>query len=403
MIVRQGTCMRAAKLIGGTAAGLIATTTALAQPNFQFLQPAAFGPAGSRLTDISANGSVLTASQSSGPASIGSYWIGTQRFDIVEPQFPTPSSTLHSASSNGQFLAGDFIPAGGQSSIFSVSPSGQFNAYPIAGGSRVRLPNISDNGSIIAAQAEVVESDASVSARRVIRYTSTSTWDVIAPPVTAIQSQHIISDMSGDGNVIVGAAAIDNLETRPLFPTIWRNGVGSSWLPTPADTTFAVASTVSADGNVIAGEVTTAVGGTFFAMWSDNLVTTYSLPSGQNRVFPTHVSDDGQIVTGNVRSFTGVDAGFIWTPATGTVTARDYLLNAGVSIPLGPDQQFLSILDPIVSADGTTIAGTISIFNTVSGMTDVSFFRATIPAPSSLLLVAAASLFTSTRRRTRSN
>ena len=400
-MVKQGTDMRAARLIGGTATALIAATTALAQPDFQFLQPAAFGSAGARITDISVNGSVLTASQSSGLASIGSYWNGTQRFDIAEPQFPAPSSTLNSVSRDGQFFAGDYTPVGGQSRIFSLSQSGQFNTYPIAGGSRVRLPNISDNGSIIAAQAEVFDSDGSVNARRVVRYTSTSTWDVIAPPVTAIQSQHFISDMSGDGNVIVGAAAIDNLEVRPLFPTIWRNGVGSSWLPTPADTAFAFASTVSANGDVIAGEVTTAVGGTFFAVWSNNLVTTYGLPSGQNRIFPTHVSDDGQIVTGNVRSFAGVDAGFIWTPSTGTVTAREYLLNVGVPISLGANQQLSGIWDPVVSADGTTIAGTVSIFNTDSGITEVSFFRATIPAPSSLLLVAAASLFTSTRRRSR--
>lgn len=376
-------------------------TTALAQPTFQFLPPAAFGPSGSRLTDISANGSVLTASQSSGLASIGSYWNGGQRFDVIEPQFPTPSSTLNSTSSDGQFFAGEYTPLAGQSRIFSLSQSGQFNTDPIVGGSRVRLPNISDNGSIIAAQAEAVGSDGSVNARQVVRYTSASTWDVIAPPVTAIQSQYFISDMSGDGNVIVGAAAIDNLDARPLFPTIWRNGVGSSWLPTPAETTFAVASTVSPNGNVVAGEVTTTAGGASFAVWSNNLVTTYSLPSGQNRIFPTHVSDDGQIVTGNVRSFTGVDAGFIWTPSTGTVTAREYLLNAGVSIPLGPNQQLSGILDPVVSADGATIAGTISIFNTDSGITEVNFFRATIPAPSSLLLVAAACMITSTRRRSR--
>ncbi len=374
--------MRAATLLGGMAATLI-TTAALAQPTFEFLEPYSSPRVGpTYLTDISPNGSVVTGLHTTTSTGVGSFWNGTARVDYLPPQFATPSSRLFSVSGNGRVVAGDYSPVGGQRRIFTSTLSGAVTTFPIVDGTEMIFPRLSADGSVVAATAVAVDAFGNVFASRAVRFTSPTTWSFTPVPASAVPLQSSVSAMSDDANMMAGVA-LDTARSGNTHATIWRNGIGSEWLPVPSSASRSFADTISRNGQLVAGAVYGSEGPRL-AIWANNSITTFAIPADRVQIAPTHISDDGGIASGTMTDVNFGRTGFIWTPQSGVVLARDFLLSAGVPIPLGPLQQLRAVVDPIVSADGTTIAGTLSILNTDTGIFEVSFFRATIPSPATL-------------------
>ncbi len=397
--------MQTGTLIGGLTSMLLLTASAaVAQPTFQFLQPYSTPRVGpTSISDISANGSVLTGTHATAPGSVGSYWNGSTRVDYVPPQFATPVSGMNSVSGNGQFVAGDFLDGGVLRRVFKSTLDGTITTYPSVQGSRVRLPNISGDGSIVAALVDVQDAGGNTVANRIVRYTSTTTWDIIPAPASAVPSQNVLSDMSDDGNTII-ANTYDTSRGNQLHATVWRNGSGTTWLPVAQDTTLSLAYSVSRNSQVIAGAVYGAASRGNLAIWQNGARTEYEIPTSLPwiAVMPRSITDTGELATGMMTDgpFSSGGEAFVWTATTGIISAQQYLTQIVQSpIPLLQTQQIAGVSNTVVSADGSTLGGTILLRDTQTNQVDGFFFRATIPGPATISVVTCVALVSPGRRR----
>ncbi|GJM24275.1 MAG: hypothetical protein DHS20C16_06900 [Phycisphaerae bacterium] len=195
--------------------------------------------------------------------------------------------------------------------------------------------------------------------------------------------------LSPDGSVVVGRAA--SASGSEAFRWTAEGGmVGLGDLP--GGSFFSGAADISADGSVISGTGRSASGVEAFRWTAEGgMVGLGDLPGGSFRSIATDASADGSVVVGHANSETGHEA-FIWDQFNGMRSVHDLLVNE-LSIDL-TGWSFIGATD--VSADGMTIVG--------SGINPDGFIEAwiaTIPEPSSLILLAASGVAVAQRRRSK--
>jgi probable HAF family extracellular repeat protein len=216
------------------------------------------------------------------------------------------------------------------------------------------------------------------------------------------------SAVSADGSVVVGFNDFGSIR--------WTLAEGASYVtgPTPFPTYQSGATDVSADGAIVIGWTRGATSQSQAFRWTHGTGLTSLDPAN----YAYHISADGRAVIGSNRStrairwtqedgwtaighpelyagamsadgstIVGLDSSgeaseaFFWTPSSGVVKLQDYLLANGVVEV--QDWTLNSAID--VSADGRTILG---VGANPLGQTEA--WLATIPEPSSAILVAAA-------------
>lgn len=219
---------------------------------------------------------------------------------------------------------------------------------------------------------------------------ATNSWQPLIPSQQSLSDFVDVNDASDDGTVVVGQVNEGSIfgATRGF---VHRADTGYSLLTAPTSNSIGwFATTVNGDGSIIAGVNSLMQGTGSATIWRDGVVQVLSDPEGFNRVFPTDISNDGQMLVGTMNGGgNGSQYGFVWTPTSGTVTLNDYLQSYGLSLPGTYD-----IVDIHLSGDGRTIGGYYQ-----STLGDNRAFVFTIPAPSSILLLSAGTLALTRRRR----
>ncbi|MBX3388483.1 MAG: hypothetical protein KF691_03395 [Phycisphaeraceae bacterium] len=144
-------------------------------------------------------------------------------------------------------------------------------------------------------------------------------------------------------DVIVGSVGSFTQLDRPA---IWRRS-GIEILTLPPDAISGVATSVSGDGSVVAGAVTTSTAVKPFIYSSTQGVRVIS-----GYAFRTVISGNGAVMIGMFDPPSGTRRGFIWTPRMGYMDLYEYALAAGV------DLSYIKSMVPVdISHDGTSIAG----------------------------------------------
>jgi probable HAF family extracellular repeat protein len=187
--------------------------------------------------------------------------------------------------------------------------------------------------------------------------------------------------LSADGSVIVGNSS--SSEGTQAFR--WMTG-GMEGLGDLAGGVFSsTALAVSADGDVIVGNGTSAVGTEAFR-WTpaSGMVGLGYLRAGGSSSYARGVSGDGSVIVGDSDRTV-----FLWTAAAGMVDRKSLLQAHGVT---GVSGWQLSV-GAAISADGHTIVGTGF---SPAGRSEA--WIATIPEPSSAVLVMTGLLAWSMRR-----
>jgi probable HAF family extracellular repeat protein len=169
--------------------------------------------------------------------------------------------------------------------------------------------------------------------------------------------------VSADGSVAVGWR---RLVTGGQEAFRWTVDSGTTLLGPSA-----LASGVSGDGKVVIG----VNGGP--ARWTEEEGWMPIAPLGS---YVNGISHDGSVIVGAERQ-AGSFSAFLWTPTSGSIDLRNYLLANGLTEI--QDWKLLSAAD--VSADGRTIVG---VGENPLGLREA--YIATIPEPPTLLLVAVA-------------
>jgi probable HAF family extracellular repeat protein len=180
------------------------------------------------------------------------------------------------------------------------------------------------------------------------------------------------SALSWDGSVIVGAQTIGNI--REAFR--WTSDSGPVGLGFLRPTDFVSdASDVTPDGSVIIG-ISSGPDATRSFRWTEaNGMTEVGGPGISAR----SVSADGSVIVG----ITDQLQGFVWTAETGVFDLQTFLSSHGFDLSAWHQMQARSI-----SANGTTVAG----FGI--GPRGREAWVATIPEPTSVILVGMAMIIT---------
>lgn len=192
-----------------------------------------------------------------------------------------------------------------------------------------------------------------------------------------------------DGSVIVGFDEHPNFGNRR--PAVWVNGVKTVFTPNNDGPSELAAA--SADGKIVAGSdfnfpanheeaaIWRFIGGNWIVQ---NLGVLPGTVGNGGLSIVSDLSADGSIAVGFNR-FNGSNflnaTGFIWTQATGMISAEQYLNNNGITLPDG----FLILDLSAISADGSTIVGS----GVDSDFNDQSFIIS-IPEPGGLALLGLA-------------
>jgi probable HAF family extracellular repeat protein len=184
----------------------------------------------------------------------------------------------------------------------------------------------------------------------------------------------------------------------PLDAFIWTQDQGMRALPgLPGGDPSPIAYGVNADGSVVVGSTAVNVTLPIYShavRWVDGVVSDLGTVPGYMRSIAYAVDDSGSVIGGQV--YTGgalPTSAAVWTPATGMVLLSDYLQAHGVGIPTGYRLEEVRA----ISGDGLTFAGAARNLAT----NHAEGFVATIPAPSSILVLALPAL-ARRRRRNRS-
>jgi uncharacterized membrane protein len=163
----------------------------------------------------------------------------------------------------------------------------------------------------------------------------------------------------------------------------------SRWLQGDALFNHANAFAISGDGRVVVGRAFDSRGIETPVRWVDGALDYLILNSTiTDDGVATDVSLDGSVITGG---FFNSNRGFVWTPGTGLLDARDFLALCGVS--LSTDIRIGR--DLYVSADGKTLAG----YAYTTQPSVLQAFVATIPVPGAMSFALAVAGFGLRRRR----
>jgi len=175
----------------------------------------------------------------------------------------------------------------------------------------------------------------------VYRWTDTTGLQVLAPP-TPPPLNFIARDISGDGSTIVGDDGF-----------IWTEAGGSEHISAPGYTELQAFGS-SQDGAVIVGRAAspTVPENTPFVRNATGAVTTLAIPDGQRSAYARAVSADGNVIAGNMdttitsgNQSSNVTTGFLWTQDSGYSSLGD--------LPGGPVNSEVFA----ISADGITVVG----------------------------------------------
>ncbi len=191
--------------------------------------------------------------------------------------------------------------------------------------------------------------------------------------------------ISRDGSTIVGHGRGGGYNGA----FAWTQATGMVPLPGLDATGDGRAFGVNFDGRLIVGDSVAPLRTP--VIWVDGVPTSLGVPPGFLRGSAYAVSDDGSIVVGQVDA--GLQTAAIWTPARGMEVLGDYLARHGVVVPPGINL----ISATAVSSDGLTIAG----YTGPSGQGGIHGWVATVPGPSTGLVLGLACLSLRRQRRVR--
>jgi len=186
-------------------------------------------------------------------------------------------------------------------------------------------------------------------------------------------------DVSTDGRFMVGESISGALFGGSVEAFIWSADSGFQGLAALAGTldSTGTATAVAADGRRVTGRSRYPEGDFGPVLWTDGVPVALGFIPGAAAGGATHISDRGDIVMGSMSGAGILDSTFLWTEATGSMLAREFLEMNGVFLPEG--RFILSAMAP----DGMSFSG-----ESVAGS-----FIAVIPCPAAapflFLLIAA--------------
>lgn len=363
-----------------------ATNTTADPPSFTPLGDLPGGTFYSGAGAISADGSTIVGTSVSncwGPNTCNSEafrWQGGVMMGLGFPQGsnPYPFSTAQAVSANGNIIAGSGSSDEGTNEPFRwqngvFTPLGRIPGY----GTNAHLTTgISNDGGRIVGWGD----DASG------HNTQAWLWEnggmmglgtLSGQPVSLSAAYGI----SGDGNVVVGGSEDQAFR--------WMNGTmtGIGFLPSPFPGPDIIqtswAASASDDGSIIVGgsrafdykslDQTEA-----FRWFNESMMGLGDLPGGDFKSYATAISADGSIIVGQGTG-AGGEVAFIWDSLHGMRDLRDVLVgDFGLDLT-GWTLRYVSD----ISADGTAIVGT-----GINPNGDYEAFRAVVPGPNSLSLIA---------------
>jgi probable HAF family extracellular repeat protein len=184
---------------------------------------------------------------------------------------------------------------------------------------------------------------------------------------------------SADGSVVVGMA-ITSQDDRVAVR--WTESTGMVSLVSGQNVVASLAAGVSADGNVVVGEMASAESPEAFR-WTEatGMVSLGDLPGGDVFSSATAASGDGSIIVGYTALATGPGQAFIWDQAHGMRSLKNVLQTehgldlAGWELLIAAD----------ISADGLTIVGTGQ-----NPAGQIEAWVVTIPEPQTVVLIGTA-------------
>lgn len=270
-----------------------------------------------------------------------------------------------------------------------------------AGGGIVELGQLPGAGSNAYSAAYDVSADGSV----IVGQADTNTpfgLPILGFRWTSGTGMRALNDLPG-GNVLAQASAISANAQVTVGYAEGTNGVRAvRWLgdsATPQDmglpqglTGFTEARHVSGDGQVVVGVWGDGVENEAFR-WTvaGGYELLGDLPGGLRDSVATATNADGSVIVGTGNPGDDVpDEPFYWTAQRGLRPFRDVLTEAGIDFSAW--SRFVDLRD--LSDDGLVIGGTgVLLDGTFAG------FRAVIPAPSSVAMLAMSGVLATRRRR----
>jgi uncharacterized membrane protein len=361
------------------AAGLVATTAALAGPGFTVIAQ------NFEAWDVSADGSVV-AGNFGGEGASYAYWTRDGGLVNIGGASPQPFGGHASISDDGRYIGG--------TAFNSMTNLGEMARYDRMTGQWTTLGGlggdvdgsnssgwgISGNGQSVVGLGWLPNFNA-----HAVQWTEGGGFMDLGSTVPGRASR--ANDVNHDGSVVVGWQDGDTRQAA-----VWRNGVQTLLFDAITNEALSEAEAVSGDGNWVGGFGNFGNNGEAW-IWSEG---TGTIRLGHiNDTYTgavTGLSEDGSVAIGFERSFGfgGGSLGFIWTEATGMVDLNAYAASLGI------DTQGLILDLPLgISADGLTIVGRATDFSTFSTVG----FVLTIPTPASAGVFAIAGLAAIRRRR----
>lgn len=360
------------------AAGLAATTAALAGPGFTVIAQ------NFEAWDVSADGSVV-AGNFGGEGASYAYWTREGGLVNIGGASPQPFGGHASISDDGRYIAGTTFNTStnfGEIARFDRM-TGQWTTLGGIGGELDGSVSsgwgISGNGQSVVGLGWLPNFNA-----HAIQWTEGGGLVDMGSTVTGRASR--ANNVNHDGSVVVGWQDGDLRQAA-----VWNNGVQTLLFDAISNEGLSEAQAVSSDGTWVGGNGNFGNNGEAW-IWSE---ATGAIRLGHiNDTFTgsvTAMSADGSVVVGFERSFGfgGGSLGFIWTEETGMIDLNAFAASLGI------DTQGLVLDLPLgISADGTTIVGRAIDF---SNFTTVGFVL-TIPTPASAGILGLAG-FAAVRRR----
>ena len=357
---------------------LFASAASAATPSFQGLGTLP-GSTGSAAWGISPDGSTVVGSV----GSQGFRWTSSGGMQGIGNLPGRSNSFPRDASGDGSVIVGSsFSSSGGEAFRWTQSGGMQPLGHLAGFSSSSVARGISDDGSVI------VGSSSNDTASQAFRWSSSQGMQPLAGVVGYGAGA---SGVSADGSVVVGSHTNSAGNTEAFR---WTSSGGLQGLGDLAGGEFfSIASDISADGLTIVGHGRPALNAQAFRWTTAGGMQGLGYLPGFGHTEALDVSGDGSIIVGQASgSVAGGDdrTAFIWDATHGIRGLQDVLVNDyGLDLTgwtLRPAQG--------ISADGTTIVGWGI---NPAGQTEA--WRAVIPEPSSLSLLALAGVALVRRRR----
>jgi probable HAF family extracellular repeat protein len=278
-----------------------------------------------------------------------------------------PGSRALAASRDGSVIAGSSNFGAGSQAFRWSAETGMVGLGTLSGGIETLgiASSISADGSVIVGVAGGAVGNALGEA---FRWTATTGMMSLADRPSGFFHSRA-QDVSADGSVVIGT-----IEIIGLGPQAFRWTMADGLVPLPE----IIANAVSADGLTIVGS-----SGGIAGLWTEmgGIRQLGDLPGGIVMSGASDVSADGSLIVGAGETDKGSEAMF-WTEATGMVNLHQFLFSHGI----GELADWRLPSAAAVSADGRTIVGTGI---NPAGLREA--WIATIPEPSTFILVALAS------------